>query len=69
MKLGNISQSIVPVPNFFMDQKTRKLETFHLYNKTDSNFYKNKSKIKSKLKLNPLSIQNNNTQSEIDEIS
>ena len=69
MKLGNISQSIVPVPNFFMDQKGRELETFHLYNKTDSNFYKNKSKMKSKLNLNPLSIQNNNTESKIEEIS
>ena len=67
MKLGNISQTIVPVPNFFMDQKSRKLETFHLYNKTDSNFYK--SKIKSKLKLKPISIQNNNTQNELGDIS
>ena len=47
MKLGNISQSIVPVPYFFMDQKTRPLETFQLYNKTDSDFYKKKKKIKS----------------------
>ena len=67
MKLGNISQTVVPVPNFFMDKKHRPLETFGLYNKTDSNFYKNK--IKSKIKLNPISIQNNNTQSELDEIS
>jgi hypothetical protein len=67
MKLGNISQTIVPVPNFFMDQKGRPLETFQLYNKTDSNFYR--SKIKSKIDLNPISIQNNNTQSDIEEIS
>ena len=46
MKLGNISQSIVPVPYFFMDQKTRPLETFQLYNKTDSDFYKRKKKSK-----------------------
>jgi len=67
MKLGNISQTIVPVPNFFMDQKGRPLETFQKYNKTDSNFYK--KKFKSKFKLNPINIQNNNTQSEIEEIS
>ena len=34
MKLGNISQTIVPVPNFFADQRTRTLETFSLYPKT-----------------------------------
>ena len=38
-----------------------------MYNKTDSNFYK--KKMKSKFKLNPINIQNNNTQSEIEEIS
>ena len=67
MKLGNISQTVVPVPNFFMDQKHRPLETFNLFNKTDSNFYKKKNK--SKFKLNPISIPNNNTQSEFEEIS
>ena len=67
MKLGNISQTIVPVPNFFMDQKTRPLETFQLYNKTDSDFYKNKNKIKSKFNIKPLKI--NNTQIELDENS
>ena len=67
MKLGNISQTVVPVPNFFMDQKHRPLETFNLFNKTDSNFYKKKNK--SRFKLNPISIPNNNTQSEFDEIS
>ena len=36
MKLGNISQTIVPVPNFFIDQKTHPIETFNLYNKTES---------------------------------
>ena len=48
MKLGNISQSIVPVPNFFVDQKTRTIETFNLYPKT----CKNNSGIKKILKLN-----------------
>ena len=68
MKLGNISQTIVPVPNFFMDQKGRPLETFQLYyNKTDSNFYR--AKMKSKMDLNPINIQNNNTQTEFDEIA
>ena len=66
MKLGNISQTIVPVPYFFMDKKYRTLETFHLYSKTDNNFYK--SKIQSKLKLNPLNIQNNNSKSEKEEL-
>ena len=28
MKIGNISQTIVPVPNFFLNQSTRKLDTF-----------------------------------------
>ena len=66
MKLGNISQSIVPVPNFFMDQKYRPLETFRLYNKTNTNFYN--SKIRAKFKLNPLNIQNNNSRSETEEL-
>ena len=48
MKLGNISQSIVPVPNFFVNQKTRTIETFNLYPKT----CKNNSGIKKILKLN-----------------
>ena len=67
MKLGNISQTVVPIPNFFMNQRNRDLETFHIYNKTDNNFYKRK--IKSKLNLNPISIQNDNSQTELDEIS
>ena len=36
MKLGNISQTIVPIPNFFMDKSSRKLESFNLYKKTIS---------------------------------
>ena len=67
MKLGNISQTVVPIPNFFINQRNRDLETFHIYNKTDNNFYKRK--IKSKLNLNPISIQNDNSQTELDEIS
>ena len=48
MKLGNISQTIVPVPNFFVDQKNRTIETFNIYPKTTSHF----SGIKKILKLN-----------------
>ena len=39
MKLRNISQTIVSVPNFFMDQKTLKKETFNLYDKMHSDNY------------------------------
>lgn len=53
MKLGNISQTIVPVPNIFMN-KTRNIETFNIYNKTDSNMYNtfNNSKKPISLKKN-----------------
>jgi len=64
MKLGNISQSIVPVPYFFMDQKTRPLETFQLYNKTDSDFYKRKKKSGVSK-----AFKNCNTQINLDDIS
>ena len=30
MKIGNTSQSIVPVPNFFLNRTTRDLDTFHV---------------------------------------
>ncbi len=50
MKLGNTSQTIVPVPNFFVDQKNRTLETFHIYN--TKNFYTPGIKKIIKLKLN-----------------
>lgn len=30
MKIGNLSQSIVPVPNFFLNKDQRDLETFHI---------------------------------------
>jgi hypothetical protein len=33
MKIGNVSQTIVPVPSFFLDQDSRKLETFTIYKK------------------------------------
>ena len=58
MKLGNISQTIVQVPNFFVDQKTRTIEAFNLYQKTS----KNNSKIKKilKLKLNSMSSKSQN---------
>ena len=59
MKLGNISQTIVQVPNFFVDQKTRTIEAFNLYQKTS----KNNSKIKKilKLKLNSMSPKSQNS--------
>ena len=59
MKLGNISQTIVQVPNFFVDQKTRTIEAFNLYQKTS----KNNSKIKKilKLKLNSMSSKSQNS--------
>ena len=59
MKLGNISQTIVPVPNFFVDQKNRTLETFNLYPKTS----KNKSGIKKilNLHLNKISSLSHNS--------
>ena len=37
MKLGNISQSIVKVPNFFFNRKYRSIETFNINSKTESN--------------------------------
>ena len=59
MKLGNISQTIVQVPNFFVDQKTRTIEAFNLYQKTSQN----NSKIKKilKLKLNSMSSKSQNS--------
>ena len=48
MKLGNVSQTIVPVPNFFIDRKSRNLESFNIYNKTNIN----KKKKPTSLKLN-----------------
>jgi len=37
MKLGNVSQTIVPVPNFFFNRKHHPIETFNTYNKTEPN--------------------------------
>ena len=48
MKLGNVSQTIVPVPNFFIDRKSRNVESFNIYNKTNIN----KKKKPASLKLN-----------------
>ena len=48
MKLGNVSQTIVPVPNFFIDRKSRNVESFNIYNKTNIN----KKKKPTSLKLN-----------------
>ena len=58
MKLGNISQTIVPVPNFFADQRTRTLETFSLYPKTV------KSKKITNLHLNSKTPKSYNSSSE-----
>ena len=59
MKLGNISQTIVPVPNFFVDQKNRTIETFTVYPKTTSNFANMKKIIK--LNLNEISSKSQNS--------
>ena len=65
MKLGNVSQTIVPVPNFFIDRETRKIESFNLYNKTNINIFNkiNKKKrpslkMKSQLDLEETSSDN-----------
>ena len=58
MKLGNISQTIVPVPNFFADQRTRTLETFSLYTKTVN------SKKITNLHLNSKTPKSHNSSSE-----
>ena len=62
MKLGNISQTLVQVPNFFINRKARPIETFELNNdaKTEPNINlvkkKNlslKQKIKTELEIEP----------------
>ena len=58
MKLGNISQTIVPVPNFFVDQKNRTIETFTIYPKTTSNFNGMKNILKLNLNQVPSKSQN-----------
>ena len=59
MKLGNVSQTIVPVPNFFVDQENRTIETFTIYPKTTSNF--NTMKKILKLNLNEISSKSQNS--------
>ena len=48
MKLGNISQTIVQVPNFFMNRKYNPMDTFQLHNKTETNIKINTPHIKKK---------------------
>ena len=55
MKLGNISQTIVPVPNFFVDRKNRTIETFNIYPKSTINNITN-PQLKKIVKLNLNSI-------------
>ena len=43
--LGNISQSIVPVPLFFLEKDEKNLETFHIPKNTRSNIYYTDSKV------------------------
>ena len=62
MKLGNISQTIVPVPNFFVDQKNRTIETFTVYPKTTSNF----TNMKKILKLNSNEISSKSQNSSLE---
>ena len=62
MKLGNISQTIVPVPNFFVDQENRTLETFNLYQKTG----KNNKVLKKILKLNLNTISSKSQNSSLE---
>ena len=63
MKLGNISQTIVPVPNFFMNSKSKTVDTFNIYCKTDSNIINRNNSIKK-----PISLKKNiKTPKEINE--
>ena len=65
MKLGNISQTIVPIPNFFIDQKSRQIEAFNLYDKIDSQNYNKYNNNKK-----PISLKKNiKSQLDIDETS
>ena len=48
MKLGNISQTIVQVPNFFINRKLRSIDTFELHTKTESDIKFNPNSIKKK---------------------
>ena len=48
MKLGNISQTIVQVPNFFINKKLRSIDTFELHTRTESDIKFNPNSIKKK---------------------
>ena len=48
MKLGNISQTIVQVPNFFINRKLRSIDTFELHTRTESDIKFNPNSIKKK---------------------
>ena len=43
--LGNISQTIVPVPLFFLEKDEKNLETFHIPKNTRSNIYYTDAKV------------------------
>ena len=70
MKLGNISQSIVPVPKFFTDKEVRTIEIFKISdnnkskanNKRKSNYYRQSDLIMSNkdinINLNPRTFTN-----------
>ena len=65
MKLGNISQTVVPVPNFFMNSNVKTVETFNLCNKTDLNSFN-----KYQNKKRPISLKKNiYTQIDLNDIS
>ena len=49
MKLGNVSQSIVPVPKFFLNNKS--IDLVPLYNKTEIYFSPQRSNINKKRKV------------------
>ena len=55
MKLGNVSQSIVPVPNFFLDKSEKNLETFKISNKKSS-YYRDRDLFQ---KINDLNLNHN----------
>ena len=48
MKLGNISQTVVQVPKFFINRKYKPMETFELNTKTEADIKFNPISIKSK---------------------
>ena len=50
MKLGNVSQSIIPVPKFFLNKKT--IDLFTSYNTTEAkSSERNTRKIKKRKKI------------------